>query len=221
MSDFAPLSRRSLHNELLDRLREMIVGAQLLPGAKVPEKLLCEQFKVSRTPLREALRVLAAEGLIIQEPHKGSIVAPIVLEDLEEAIPVMAALERLSGRLACRSMTDEKIAGVRALHERMRQCYVNGRQPEYFALNRQIHEAILEGAANQLLSLHHGQVSKRIRRARSLAALSADLWEKSMQDHEEIIVRLEARDEAALPDLLEAHMMSMLAHYRKLPRAKR
>lgn len=218
MTSASPLMRRSLHDELLQRLRNMIINGELAPSTKVPERQLCETFGVSRTPLREALKVLAAENLIILAPNRGAVVSPILLEELEEILPVMAALEGLSGMLACRAMSEEEIAEVRALHNELRARYEEGDQKAYFALNRRIHDKILQGARNELLALHYNQVSYRIRRARLITGVSQKLWNQSMLDHEEIITKLEARDEATLPDLLKRHILSMLHHYQSLPR---
>ncbi len=218
MSDVTPLTRQSLHNELLVRLRNLIIQGALPPATKVPERQLCEQFGVSRTPLREALKVLAAEGLVNLAPNRGAVIAPIVLEELEETLPVMAVLESLSGMLACRAMSDEQIAEVRVLHNRLRAFYNDGNQREYFAVNRQIHDKILLGAGNELLALHYNQVNQRIRRARLITGASQMLWDRSMQDHEDIMEALEARDEVSLPVLLKDHILSMLLHYQSLPR---
>ncbi|MDZ4792062.1 MAG: GntR family transcriptional regulator [Hyphomicrobiales bacterium] len=218
MSSLSPLARRSLHDELRQRLRDMIINGDLAPSTKVPERQLCETFGVSRTPLREALKVLAAENLVILAPNRGAVVAPIVLEELEEILPVMAALESLSGLLATRMMNNEQIAEVRGLHNELRLRYEEGDQKAYFATNRRIHDKIRNGAANELLTLHYNQVSYRIRRARLVTGVSQKLWDQSMIEHEEIITRLEARDEASLPVLLKQHILSMLHHYQSLPR---
>ncbi len=219
MPDVTPLTRQSLHDELLVRLRTLIIQGDLAPAVKVPERQLCEQFGVSRTPLREALKVLAAEGLVILAPNRGAVIAPIILEELEEALPVMASLESLSGMLACRLMSDEQIAETRLLHGELRGFYEQNKQREYFAINRQIHDKILVGAGNDLLALHYRQVSQRVRRARLITPVSPALWKRSMKEHEEIMELLEARDESALPAILKAHILSMLLHYKSLPRA--
>ncbi|MEL7544592.1 MAG: GntR family transcriptional regulator, partial [Pseudomonadota bacterium] len=89
--------RRSLHDELIERMRALITDGSLTPGEKVPEKALCAQFGVSRTPLREALKVLAHEGLVELIPNRGATVARLTVEDLDEVFPIMGALEALAG----------------------------------------------------------------------------------------------------------------------------
>lgn len=105
----APIERRPLHEELADQLRRLIIEGDLRPGEKISEKLLCDQFAVSRTPLREALKILMTEGLVLLTPNRGASVTELTIDDLEELFPIIGALEALSGELACQSITDEEI----------------------------------------------------------------------------------------------------------------
>ncbi len=107
-----PISRASLHEELAVRLRKMIVEDELLPGTRIKEPELCERFAVSRTPLREAMKVLAPEGYVRLTPNRGATVAELTAEDLEEAFPVMGALEALAGELAARNATHAQIEAI-------------------------------------------------------------------------------------------------------------
>ena len=107
LNKVSSIKRPSLHEELTERLRDMIVEGVLVTGEKVPERELCEKFAVSRTPMREALKVLAAEGLLTLQPNRGAIVRAITLEELEEVFPLMGALEALAGELACKNITDK------------------------------------------------------------------------------------------------------------------
>jgi DNA-binding GntR family transcriptional regulator len=111
--------RRSLHDELVERLQRLIIEGDLTPGEKVPEKELCERFNVSRTPMREALKVLANAGLVTLTPNRGASVTEVTVEDLQEVFPVMGALEALSGELACEKISDAELTAVRKLHEDM------------------------------------------------------------------------------------------------------
>src|SRR5690606_6113782 len=106
----APIRRRPLHNELADRLRHMIVEGELGPGEKLAEKELCGQFGVSRTPLREAMKVLATEGLVLLTPNRGCSVAKLTLADLGEALTTLRAVAVLSGGLGCPRITDPPLA---------------------------------------------------------------------------------------------------------------
>lgn len=201
-----PIPRRTLHDELLERLRRMIVDGELAPGSKVPEKTLCERFAVSRTPLREALKVLASEGLVTLTPNRGAMVSDLTLADLEEAFPVMGALEALSGELACAHITREELDEIERLHTEMIGCYERGELAAYFAANQRIHELILDAARNPTLATLHRSLAGRIRQARYLANMSPERWAQAVAEHERIAAALEARDGAALGDILKRHL---------------
>ena len=200
------IRRRSLHEELTEALRELIVSGELRPGHKVPEKDLCELYGVSRTPLREALKVLATDGLVNLEPNRGAWVSRITVEELDELFPVMGALEALAGELACKNITDAEIAQVQALHDRMFQHYNARELEEYFKLNQQIHETILAGARNATLTVQYRTLAARVRRGRYMANITPERWDQAMKEHEDILASLRARDGARLSVILRAHL---------------
>ena len=201
-----PIVRRSLHDELLSRLRDLIIDGDLVPGEKVPEKDLCARFGISRTPLREALKVLANEGLVTLTPNRGATVTALTIEDLEETFPVMGALEALAGEMAALRITDGEIAGIRNLHEAMVAHYQRGELAPYFKLNQKIHEAILEAAGNPTLAGLHRSLASRVRRARFVANMSAERWAKAVAEHEEILAALQARAPEGLGLILKRHL---------------
>jgi DNA-binding GntR family transcriptional regulator len=206
----APIQRRPLHNELADRLRHMIVEGELAPGEKLSEKDLCGQFGVSRTPLREAMKVLTTEGLVLLTPNRGCTVAKLTLADLDEAFPIMGALEALSGELACQHITDAEVARIRGLHERMVEKYRAGALRDYFKLNEQIHQLILNAARNPTLAQMQLSLSGRVRRARYMANMSPARWAKAVAEHEKILAALAARDGKRLAVLLKEHLANKL-----------
>jgi DNA-binding GntR family transcriptional regulator len=210
MSLAEPIARRSLHDELVGRLREMIIEGHLEPGEKLSEQALGDLFQVSRTPLREALKVLATEGLIEIRPNRGARVAPLTVADLDEAFPIMGALEALSGELACQNATDAQIKKAQALHRQMVEKYEAGALPAYFRLNEQIHEVILAAAGNRTLArMQHGLAGK-VRRARYLANMSPERWAAAVSEHEEIIDAFAARDGKRLGKILKRHLANKL-----------
>ena len=207
MNDLAqPLSRASLHEELTARIREMIFSGELRGGDRVPEQKLCDMFGVSRTPLREALKVLGGEGLLDLLPNRGARVATLTEEDVDEIFPVMGALEALSGELACRRLTDAEFAEIRALHYQMALHHTRRELPPYFALNQQIHEAILKAAANPTLEAQYRSLAGRIRLARFRSNMTPERWDMAMKEHEDILAALEARDGRRLSALLGQHL---------------
>ncbi|HSG96080.1 MAG TPA: GntR family transcriptional regulator [Afifellaceae bacterium] len=209
------LTRPALAVELADRLRRMIVDGDLEPGGKVPEKALTERFGVSRTPVREALKVLAAEGYIRLIPNRGSVVAELTMEDLEEAFPVIAALEGAAGELACGNASDDEIAAIRKLNDTMHAAYEAGDMPRYFELNQKIHAAILAAARNPLLLSHHRKVAQLVQRARYQANRAPARWREAVVEHDAIIAALEARDGARLGRLMKEHLEHKLEALRR------
>lgn len=204
------IERRSLHDTLAARLRSMIAAGELLPGAKVPEKQLCERFGVSRTPLREALKVLASEGLVTLRPNRGAVVTALTVKELEEAFPVMGALEALSGEIACRRITDAEVAEIRSLHEQMVEHWRHRELQPYFQLNQKIHEAILQATQNETLKSAYRGLSGRLVTARYIANMSPERWARAVAEHESILACLEARDGTRLAEILKAHLANKL-----------
>ncbi len=201
-----PIARRALHDELVPRLRDLIFEGELAPGERVPERALCERFGISRTPLREALKILASEGLIDLKHHRGAAVSTLSAEEVDHMFEVMAALEALAGELACVHARDEEIAAVGKLHARMLGHHRRGELSEYFRCNQRIHEAIMEASGNPVLIHLYRTLSVRIRRARYMANLSRERWDQAVAEHEEILAALQARAGARLGRLLREHL---------------
>lgn len=207
--------RKSLHEELTDAVREQIVNGELSPGTRVPEKDLCTFYGVSRTPLREALKVLATEGLLSLEQNRGAWVSRITPEDIDEVFPVMGALEALSGELACKHITDEEIGRIRVLHRQMLKHYDKRDLAMYFAVNQKIHEAILEAARNDTLSVQYRSLAARVRQARYVANMTQDRWAQATDEHEQIMACLESRDGERLSHVLKLHLENKLETVRQ------
>lgn len=202
--------RKTLHEELTQGLRDLIIHGDLPPGVKVPEKDLCEAYGVSRTPLREALKVLASEGLVILEPNRGARVSPITREDLDEVFPVMGALEALAGELACQNITPAELEEIRKYHAEMLTHHRNRDLENYYAVNQKIHEAILNAARNPTLGVHYRALSARVQRARYVANLTPDRWAQAVDEHEQIMTHLDAREGSKLAATLREHLENKL-----------
>ena len=201
-----PIARQSLHDQVVDRLRDMIVEGELDPSTRINEKALCERFGISRTPLREALKVLSSEGLVELTPNRGATVASFTPEDLDETFPIMGALEALSGEIACQQITDTEIAEIRALHYQMVLHYQKGELHEYFQINQAIHEKILAATHNATLSNIYSSLAGRVSPARFRANMSKPRWAEAVEEHENILRALEARDGPTLSRLLKIHL---------------
>lgn len=206
-----PRRKGRLHPATVEALRTLIVTGELGPGQKLREQELCERLGVSRTPLREALRTLAAQGLVILTENRGAEVAPLTLDDITALFEVVGALEALAARLACRTMSEEAIAEIGVLHYRMLLHHVRRELPAYFALNQQIHRALIEGARNPVLLAVWDMLSARVERAKYLPNLQGERWKDAMREHEAMLAALVARDGEALARLVEAHFANGLA----------
>ena len=200
------IARVSLHEETVSRLRALIIEGSLRPGSRIDERELCQRFGISRTPLREALKVLASEGLVELLPHRGSRVTRLSATELRDAFEIVASLEALAGELACRRITDAQIDEIAAVHARMEEHYRRGELTEYFACNQSIHEAINRAAGNAQLTEMYALVSNRVRRARYMANHSPERWADAMREHVEILDALRRRDAVRCGRLLREHL---------------
>ena len=200
------MSREFVHTTLLEELREVFVLGEVAPGQKVPEAALCERFGVSRTPLREALKVLAAEGQVELLPNRGARVRELTLEEVEGLFSVAGALEALAGEQACQRISDEELNVLAGLHRRMRQAYDERDMAPYYALNRQIHEAIVQAARNPVLVAQYSVLNARIRRVRFTSPMTPEIWARAMAEHEGMLNALQRRDSAAMASILKTHL---------------
>ena len=190
-----------------ERLRELIIEGVLPPGTRLNERQLGQQLGVSRTPLREALRVLAAEGLVEIAPNRGAQVVRLSADDIRESFEVMSALEALSGELACRHVTDEEVAEIKALTFEMLAAHARADLPGYYRLNRQIHDRINGAARNRLLTEIYRRLNLRIQNLRFRSNFDRDKWSRAAQDHAAMVAALEARDGAAMARVMRTHLV--------------
>jgi DNA-binding GntR family transcriptional regulator len=195
-----------LHEEVVARLRHMLLEGEIPPGARVPERELCLAFGISRTPLREALKVMGAEGLVILLPNRGARAARLTSKDVQDLFEVCEGLEANAGELACGRITDDELQDITKLHHEMLDHYRERDQVQYYRCNRQIHEAIVRAAGNAVLSTLYESVTARIRRARFVAPMTPAHWELAVQEHEAILNALLRRDGAALSHVLRRHL---------------
>ena len=200
------LTRLSLPAQVAETLREMIVTGELGAGQKVPVALLSEQLGVSPTPLREALKVLAAEGLVELLPNRGARVASYTVEDARHLFEVIAGMESLAAELAAQRMAAADLAELEELHEAMRGHFERGEKPEYFELNSRIHARIIALAQNEVLATVHKGLMVRANRGRFIAITDPDRWVQAMDEHEELMAALRARDWQAARAIWRTHL---------------
>jgi DNA-binding GntR family transcriptional regulator len=195
-----------LHEEVVGRVRAMLLDGEIPPGARIPERDLCEKLEISRTPLREALKVLAAEGLVQLLPNRGSRAARLTDRDMHDLFEVCQGLEALAGELACERITDAEIAAIAAAHAAMARHYGDNDLLQYYRCNRTIHEAIIAATGNPVLSGLYETVTARIRRARYVTPMTPQRWALALSEHEAILNALQRRDGAGLSHILRAHL---------------
>lgn len=206
------IRRQSLHDVVVDRLRDLIVEGVLAPGQRLNERLLSEQLGVSRTPLRESFKVLAAEGLVAILPNRGATVTPLTIDDLKEVVDVLSGLEAVVGRLAAERIDADDLRTIELLHQTMLSHHQHRDRPAYFRVNQQIHLRLVEATRNRtLLDIYVG-LNLRIRRFRYLANLDENRWNQAVIEHEEIMKALRRRDGNALGNLLQIHLRTKTEH---------
>lgn len=200
----------SLHDETVARLRDFLVEGGLADGARIPERELCSRFGISRTPLREALKVLAAEGLVELLPNRGARVRRLTPEDIRDLFEVMGGLEAVAGRLACAAIDEDELVRIEALHHAMYGAYLRRNLKEYFRLNQLIHESIVKASDNPVLVATYRSFAGRIRRVRFAANLDCrrDRWSEAMREHEAILDALQRRAAAEASEILYRHLQN-------------
>ncbi|ALN72448.1 GntR family transcriptional regulator [Aureimonas sp. AU20] len=200
------IARTSLHDTIVNRLRDMIIEGALEPGTRLHEGQLGEQLGISRTPLREAIKYLASEGLVELVPSRGAVVRRFGRKDVQDMMLVIRTLEDLAGRLACAAASDGAIAAVRRVHDEMIARYEAGDRLAYYKLNQQIHSMIVDLADNQSLAQVHSGLQMRLKRVRFIGHEGPERWAAAVAEHGEMIEALEARDADRLAEVLTRHL---------------
>jgi len=202
------LTRAILHDSVVAHLRRCIVEGALAPGQKLNERELCEVIGVSRTPLREALKVLSAEGLVELSQNRGASVATMSEDEIGDAFELLGGLEAFAGELACERITAAELAEIRALHGGMLACRARNDLAGYYDRNQQIHDRINAAARNGELSQAYAAVNRRLQALRFRSNQQAPKWDSAIHDHHEMLLALEARDGGRLARILRDHLRS-------------
>ena len=196
----------ALHQQVVQRLRQMLVEGQIAPGAKLNERALSEALRVSRTPLREAIKMLAAEGLVELLPNRGAIAVELSEADILNTFEVMAGLEAQSGELAAQRITDAELAEIKAMHYEMMAAYTRRDLSNYYRLNAAIHRAINVAARNPVLTDIYKQVNARLQALRFRSNQDGEKWKRAMQEHEQMVEALSAHDPVVMRAVLADHL---------------
>lgn len=200
------LVQNSLHQQVAATLREQIFSGILSPGNFVDEVALCDALKISRTPLREALKVLTAEGLLRHELRRGCFVSEVTEQDLEDIFPVIALLEGRCAFEAARNASDADLAALKTLHDRLRDHADAGRIQDYYATNLLIHEAIIMLANNRWLAHAIADLRKILKLARLQQLHAPGRLTQSLAEHLSVYAALMSRDSEGAELAMRTHL---------------
>ena len=199
------IQRRTLHDEVVDRMRDMIIEGELRAGQRINETELCGHLGVSRTPVREAIKTLASEGLIAAVRNKGAIVNHLGADEILQLLEAAAMIEQHAAIVGVIRGTDEEIAEICSLHKEMRSLFEARDRLPYYKLNQAIHTSIVALAHNDALNSMHEGLQMRLRRIRYVGNEKPTSWSGAMREHELMITALKARDGNALSDAIGQH----------------
>ena len=204
----APVRKRSLHDQVADRVRDLIIEGHLTPGERIDEASLVERLGVSRTPFREALRTLAAEGLVDIRPSRGAHVRRLSPDEVLSMLEVLGELERLAGRLVVERAGEAALEELLAIHETMMVRYAARERLEYYKLNQRFHSRVAELSGNATLLEVQANIQARLKRIRFIGNGDEAKWAAAVAEHERMAGAIRARDGAALGECLHAHLMA-------------
>jgi DNA-binding GntR family transcriptional regulator len=197
----------SLHDDVASQLRAYIFDGHLLPGSFIDEVTLCELWSISRTPLREALKVLTAEGLVRHEPRRGCFVNEVTTQDLDDIFPVIALLEGRCAFDATQRATPADIQTLDALHQRLQTHANAGRINDYYETNFAIHECIIQLANNKWLAQTIADLRKILKLARLQQLHAPGRLKQSLKEHLAVFAAMKAKNAEAAEKAMRHHLL--------------
>lgn len=206
MEEEQQIGHSGLVEKVANYLREHIVMDHFQPGQRLPERTLAKELQVSRTPMREALKILATEGLVVLLPHRGAVVADVSPRDMQEKAYVLSVLEQAAAELACCNASDDDIAELQAMHYEMKAAFLRRDRQNYFRLNQDIHNRIVALSGNASLIEMHANLSRQLYRVRYLSNEKSDKWQVAMGEHEAIMAAFAERDADRVGRELRHHL---------------
>jgi DNA-binding GntR family transcriptional regulator len=194
-------------HQIANTLRDRIIRGDLPPGERIVERTLCEMLTVSRTPLREALKLLELEGLVELSQNKGARIMSFTAEDASNLFQVIAGLESLAAEIAATQMNVAELNELDDMHARMMVHHHRQEKDPYFELNSTIHDRIVRLSRNPVLIATHANLMLRARRGRYMAIIDPRRWEESVGEHEALMTALHARDDEAARRVWKRHLL--------------
>jgi DNA-binding GntR family transcriptional regulator len=211
----------SLHDDVASQLRAYIFDGQLRPGSFIDEVTLCELWSISRTPLREALKVLTAEGLVRHEPRRGCFVNEVTEQDLDDIFPVIALLEGRCAHDATLHATPADVQALEVWHQRLKKHADAGRINDYYDANFAIHEALIQLANNKWLAQTIADLRKILKLARLQQLHAPGRLKQSLKEHLAVFAALKAGDAAGAEVAMKNHLLQQREALRELASNKR
>ena len=211
----------SLHDDVASQLRGYIFDGQLQPGSFIDEAALCALWSISRTPLREALKVLSAEGLVRHEPRRGCFVNEVTEQDLADIFPVIAMLEGRCAHEAALRASAADLQALEVIHQRLQAHAQAGRINDYYQTNLVIHEAIIRLANNKWLAQTISDLRKILKLARLQQLHAPGRLEQSLQEHMAVFDALKRRDAVGAEQAMHNHLLQQHVALRDLADAQR
>ena len=209
-------AREPIHEQILPHIRQDIVNGRWQPGERLAEPELCAAFGVSRTPLRDALKILEREGLVRLLPHVGAVVTPLDPPDLLDKLDVLTGLEQTAAAKVASLRNKAVLRRIKSLHHSMIDAARQRQIGRYYGLNDEFHGAIVHGAGNDTLTAIHATMMWHVFRARRRAYEVEELAPDAAQHHERIVQTLTAGD----PDGASLAMRQHLADVARTMMAK-
>jgi DNA-binding GntR family transcriptional regulator len=210
------IKKKTLHEEIANNLRELIMSGELQEGDKIKEDELCSSMGISKTPLREALRVLSVEGLIRLVPNRGSFVSTPTFEEIREMFDVMSVLEGVCARAAAAKMGAKDLATLEKLHERLEENYRRKAQREYIRINNQYHAFIQELAGNRTLNQIVNGLRQKILLYRYQSLNLPERFAQSIQEHRDLLEAFRKKDPKKAETLMRRHLKKQCDALEKL-----
>jgi DNA-binding GntR family transcriptional regulator len=208
------IPRRSLQVGVLERLRQEIIEGVWKPGVRLQERILCERFGISRSPLRETFQVLASEGLLELLPNRGAVVSAPSLKDALDHFVLERSLELLGIELACEHAGDTELAHIAALHKNHRKLAIAKDKSAFIRCNNEIHRAIVCASGNSALMDAHLINSRQLIRIQNLHGMVEHSLLESWREHDAFIGSLLARDRTNAVARLSSHFDTIGDHLR-------
>ncbi len=200
------IQKKTLHEEIANNLREMIMSGELREGDKIKENVLCDMMGISKTPLREALRVLSAEGLIRLIPNRGSYVTTPTFEEIKEMFDVMRVLEGVCARTAVEKMRDRDLSKLEKLHQKLEKNFSRKDQKEYIHQNNLYHAFVQELAGNKTLNHIVNGLRQKILLYRFQSLNLPGRFEQSVQEHRNLLAAFRDKDPKKAEMLMKSHL---------------